>query len=203
MLLLISNVSIEDKKKRSVRSYNFGILGNRNRYWLSDCAFPEPYTKLFSGLLGGGGFLTIIGLIRNVLQDVVESTRKPEIEFGNVYVRKPVIHKISGGEQRELLYLQEVKNTTKNSQAENCRCSFDMSNMEMGSFYGAWEVSHNEAIPIAYSELVKLFTRYDFTPDGETKNSITFYVRAAQGIMTNNKSMDTQLVEGVIKMSIQ
>ena len=142
-------------------------------------------------------------LLRSLIQDVVVSRRRPYLDFGDVYVRKFIPRKEYGGEIREVLYLQEVKNTTKNSQAENCRCSLDLTSIEMSPFYGVWEVSDNEVIPIGSSELVKLFSKNEFTRGAEIKEDVVFYVRTTNGIRKNPKLMDTQLMERQVKMSIQ
>lgn len=92
---------------------------------------------------------------------------------------------------------------TKNSRADDCRCSVDLSSIAVTPFYGIWEKSDKESIPIAHPELVNLFTKPEVITEGQTTTIIIFHIRTKTDIKIANRSFSTELIDKKIKLSIQ
>lgn len=66
-----------------------------------------------------------------------------------------------------------------------------------------WDISDEVAIPISHRELIQLFTKSEFSDAAPTRTSIIFPPRSKNGIMTTEKSVDSELLKKKLKISIQ
>lgn len=179
-----------------------GFLGGGIAIGLAIAPVSMPYSNIVSGVIGVGGIVTISGLIRNVIQDVAISNKRPYLEYGETTVRKDS-HDQHGGKYTEYTYSLEIKNETENSEAENCRSTIDLSSIKRGSFYGFWDVSNKDAIPITDKASIELFKKLEFSDGMQTRTSLFFPLRTNNGRTQAEESMGSELLKKKLKISIQ
>ena len=117
-----------------------------------------PNVSIVSAIIAwSGAVIGIITLFYQLVKDFLDSKKRGSLDYGKLRVRNILDERQS----KMSTYLLEIDNKNTNTVAQDCKRFINLSELGLVRLIGKWFITDEEAIPIAHTEMIALFTKVE------------------------------------------